>query len=80
MGFPVKLKISGHLVLEDKDFKKTKKFTWLSASEETVRPVKLVEFAHLISKRKVEEEDEIEDIVVKDSRDEKIALAEVRAH
>jgi glutamyl-tRNA synthetase len=52
----------------DGDFRKTKlKLTWLAASEELV-PLTLVEFDHLITKRKVEEDDDFQALVNPRSR------------
>jgi len=45
------------------DFKKTKKkFTWLSSGKELVAGV-LVDYDYLITKKKVEEDDNVEDLV-----------------
>lgn len=53
---------------EDKDFKKTKKFTWLTANKENLVNVNLIEYDHLITKRKVEENDNMADIANKNSK------------
>jgi len=47
----------------DQDFKKTVKVTWISADPEHIKEVNLVEYDHLISKEKIEETDNVEDIV-----------------
>ena len=44
---------------EDKDFKKTRKLTWIAAVPEHVVELNLVELDHLINKAKVEETDEV---------------------
>jgi|Transcript_14640 glutamyl-tRNA synthetase len=60
--------MSLRLDLEDKDFRKTKKFTWLSSnSESIIRDAKIVEFDHLINKEKVEENDDFDALVNRDS-------------
>lgn len=41
----------------DKDFKGTKKVTWISADKETTTEIKILEFGHLITKEKVEDND-----------------------
>lgn len=53
---------------EDKDFKKTKKITWLCADPNTTVEIKLVEFGHLIDKAKIEENDDVEKLVNKNSK------------
>jgi glutamyl-tRNA synthetase len=54
-----------HLVLEldlsSRDFKKTKKTTWLAAAEENMIPVELMVFDHLIIKDKLEPSDVLEE-------------------
>lgn len=56
-----------HLVLEidldSRDFKKTKKTTWLAAAEENMVPVKLMAFDHLITKDKIETSDVLEEFL-----------------
>ena len=45
------------------DFKKTRwKLTWLAKSEELI-PLTLVDFDHLLTKKKMEDDDEILDLV-----------------
>lgn len=59
--------VSARLHLEG-DFKKTeKKLTWLPDVNDLVK-VTLVEFDHLITKKKLEENDEINDFVNRNSR------------
>jgi glutamyl-tRNA synthetase len=60
----------------DKDFKKTKKVTWLCADPATTVEIKLIEFGHLIDKAKVEEDDDVEKLVNKNSKIEYSAIAE----
>lgn len=54
--------ITAEYLPEDKDFKKTKKITWL-ANNTNLLEATLVEFDHLIKTAKVEETDKFEDIV-----------------
>lgn len=60
----------------DKDFKKTRKLTWIAAVPEHTVELVLVELDHLINKAKVEENDEVKDLVNKNSRIEYLAYAE----
>ena len=60
----------------DKDFKKTKKLTWVCADPDTTVEITLVEYDHLITKRKVEEKDDVKDLVNTNSRIEYSAIAE----
>lgn len=60
----------------DKDFKKTKKITWLCADEGTTCEIRIVEFDHLINKAKIEENDKIEELANRNSRHEYSAIAE----
>lgn len=61
---------------QDKDFKGTVKLTWICNDPATTFEIKMVEFDHLITKPKVEEEDDIEKIFNKNSRFEEIGIAE----
>jgi len=61
---------------EDKDFKKTKKLTWIAVDQNTNFEVTLVELDHLITKKKVEGDEKVEDIVNKTSRIAYTAIAE----
>lgn len=54
--------LTGEYLSEDKDFKTTKKITWL-ADGTNLLTVNLVEFDHLIKTPKVEEDVNFEDIV-----------------
>ncbi|GAW14428.1 hypothetical protein ANO14919_038300 [Xylariales sp. No.14919] len=49
------------LDLDSRDFKKTKKMTWLAAVEENMVPVELMAFDHLITKDKLEPSDVLEE-------------------
>jgi len=55
--------MTGELILDDTDYKKTKKLTWITDDPNTNFEVTLVELDHLITKDKLEEEDKIEDFV-----------------
>jgi glutamyl-tRNA synthetase len=64
------------LTLDDKDYKKTKKVTWIAIDENTNFEVTLVELDHLITKKKVEENERVQDIVNHNSRIAYTAIAE----
>jgi glutamyl-tRNA synthetase len=51
------------LAVEDKDYKGTKKITWIAINESTNFEITLVELDHLITKKKVEENEKVQDIV-----------------
>lgn len=68
--------LTGTVDPEDKDFKKTKKITWVCADADTTVEVTLVEYDHIISKKKVEDTDDVKDIVNHNSRIEYTAIAE----
>lgn len=61
-GMPLKLILQAELVLEDKDFKNTKKLTWLAAVP-GLRRLSLIEYDVLINKQKIEENDEVMDLI-----------------
>lgn len=60
----------------DKDFKGTTKVTWICNDPNTSMRIKIVEFDHLITVPKIEEDTKIEDIVNKNSKIEYYAIAE----
>lgn len=66
----------GKIDENDKDFKKTRKITWIAAVPEHTVELVLVELDHLINKAKVEENDDVKDLVNKNSRIEYFAYAE----
>lgn len=68
--------IFGQLDLEDQDFKKAKIITWICADEASNVEVNLVEFDHLITKKKIEEDDDVTKIANTNSRIEYTAIAE----
>lgn len=71
-----KIVLHAELNVEDKDFKKTKKLTWIALDENTNFEVTLVELDHLITKKKVEENEKVADIVNRDSYIAYTAIAE----
>lgn len=70
------IKLFGKIDLEDKNFKKTKKITWITADSDVLVEVTIVEFDHLISKKKLEDTEEVKDFVNTSSKAEYQALAE----
>jgi glutamyl-tRNA synthetase len=53
------ISLTGKIDLADKDFKKTKKLTWIAADPATTVEVTLIEYDHLINKQKIEENDDV---------------------
>jgi len=74
--------VDGQIVLhadintEDKDFKKTKKLTWVAVDSKTNFEITLVELDHLITKKKVEGDEKVADIANLNSRIAYTAIAE----
>lgn len=69
--------LRGTIDLNDKDFKSTeKKITWVACDDDTTVEVTLVEFDHLINKKKLEENEHVKDFVNHNSRIEYSAIAE----
>lgn len=66
----------GKIDENDKDFKGTVKVTWICNDPNTTMKVKIVEFGHLITEPKIEEDTDIKTIVNKNSRVEYNAIAE----
>ena len=60
----------------DKDFKGTAKIHWVANEPSCTIKVKLVEFDHLITEPKIEEDTKVEDIVNQNSKIEYTAIAE----
>jgi hypothetical protein len=71
-----KITLHGDVNPDDKDFKGTKKLTWITVDKNTNFEVTLVEFDHIITKKKVEENDKVQDIVNRNSRIPYTAIAE----
>eukprot|EP00826_Nyctotherus_ovalis_P001828 TRINITY_DN10330_c0_g2_i7.p1 TRINITY_DN10330_c0_g2~~TRINITY_DN10330_c0_g2_i7.p1 ORF type:complete len:420 (+),score=85.90 TRINITY_DN10330_c0_g2_i7:577-1836(+) len=70
------MRLYGEL-LEDRNFKGTKKLTWVPFKDNLKVECKLIEFGHLLTKPKVEEGDSMDDIVNRDSRRETAAYGEL---
>ena len=68
--------LCGDINPEDKDFKKTKKLTWVAYDPNTNFEITLVEYDHLITKKKVEEDESVKDIVNVKSKIAYTAIAE----
>ena len=65
-----------HLLPDDKDFKKTKKVNWIANSPQALYSLVLVEYDHIITKKKIEEADNVKDLVNEKSRIEYAAWGE----
>ena len=68
--------LHGDVDPEDKDYKKTKKVTWITEDPASTFEITLVELDHLITKKKVEDGDVVKDIVNHNSRIAYTAIAE----
>ena len=68
--------VKAELKVEDTDYKKTKKLTWITEDPNSNFEVTLVELDHLITKKKVEENEKVSDIVNYNSRIAYNAIAE----
>ena len=68
--------LTGKVDASDKDFKSTKKLTWLAIDPDTTVEITLVELDHLITKKKVEETDNVKDLVNHNSKIEYTAIGE----
>lgn len=53
---------------EDKDFKKTKKITWVCNDEATKCPITLIEYDHLITVKKTDDQTKVQDHVNPNSK------------
>lgn len=71
-----KITLTGTINPEDTDFKKTKKITWISNDPNSVFEITLVEYDHIITKKKVEDEESVKDIVNRNSKIAYTAIAE----
>jgi glutamyl-tRNA synthetase len=69
--------ITVKLTPEDLNFKKTKVVHWVPLAENTNTKVILVDYDHLITVKKIEDDMKVEDVVNKESRFETVALAEI---
>ena len=68
--------LEGTIDPEDKDFKKTKKITWITNDPNSVFEFTMVELDHIITKKKVEDNESVKDIVNLNSRVAYPAIAE----
>jgi glutamyl-tRNA synthetase len=68
--------IKAELCVEDQNFKGTKKLTWLADIEELQVEMDLMEYDHLITKKKIEENDKIPDITNHNSKLKTVAWGE----
>jgi len=68
--------LEGEYLPDNKDFKKTQKFTWLAQLPD-LAPATLVYYDHLITKDKLEEDDKMEDFVNKNSKSEESVLCDI---
>lgn len=66
----------GNVNVEDKDFKGTKKLTWVANDPDTTIEITLVELDHLITKKKIEENDDVKQLVNNNSKIEYTAIGE----
>lgn len=71
-----KIHITGKIDEADKDFKKTKKVTWLLNDPNTIMEIEIKEYAHLITKPKIEADDDPAEVFNKNSQSTEIAYAE----
>ena len=70
-----KLELHCNLKLEDKNYKKTTKLTWIIEDPSNLE-IEMVELDHLITKRKLEGDEKLEDIVNTESCIRYKAIAE----
>lgn len=76
VGADGKISLWGDVNPEDKDFKKTKKITWVAVDANTNFEVTLVEYDHLITKKKFEDGDKVQELVNTNSKIAYTAIAE----
>jgi len=70
------LALFGTIDEADKDYKKTKKLTWLLHDPATICEIEMMEYDHLITKPKLEAGDEAADFFNNDSKVSYMAYAE----
>lgn len=63
--------------LEDKDFKKTKKFHWISNVDKYNTKLVLKEYDHIVTVEKMKDDMKIEDVANKNSEFETMAIGEI---
>lgn len=78
-GVPFTAKLTARLDLDDKDFKSTKKLTWLPNLPEALAHLQLVEYSNLITARKVEEDDDFDALINRNSKFVTEAIGELHA-
>ena len=66
----------GNIDEQNKDFKGTVKVTWICNDPGTITKIKIIEFDHLITEPKIEEDTPIEKVVNKHSKVEYTAISE----
>lgn len=70
------INLYGKIDLADKDFKKTKKITWVTNDKDTTVEFTLVELDHIITKKKIDEKESVQDCVNHNSKIEYTAIGE----
>ena len=78
-GVPFTTKLTARLDLDDKDFKSTKKLTWLPNLPDALAHLQLVEYSNLITSRKVEEDDDFDSLINRNSKFVTEAIGELHA-
>mmetsp|Transcript_42750 Transcript_42750/g.167040 ORF Transcript_42750/g.167040 Transcript_42750/m.167040 type:complete len:289 (-) Transcript_42750:1114-1980(-) len=68
--------LHGEFLPNNKDFRKTQKFTWLAEIPD-LAPATLVTYRHLITKEKLEEDEKLEDFVNTESKIEEQVVCDV---
>lgn len=68
--------LKAELNVEDQDFKGTKKLTWIADVEEALLPVDLYEYDHLITKKKLEDGDDVDKLTNHNSKLKTEAIGE----
>jgi len=71
-----KMVLKAELLLEDQSFKGTKKVTWIADIPELLVECVLMEYDHLITKKKIEDDDKVEDLTNHNSRLSTAAIGE----
>eukprot|EP00831_Metopus_contortus_P011461 TRINITY_DN1455_c0_g2_i3.p1 TRINITY_DN1455_c0_g2~~TRINITY_DN1455_c0_g2_i3.p1 ORF type:complete len:569 (-),score=108.22 TRINITY_DN1455_c0_g2_i3:40-1746(-) len=71
------LVLTGKLLPDDKDFKSTKKVTWISYDPKLILNCRSIEFGHLITKPSLDEGDEVDDFINPNSKVETMLFGEI---
>ena len=69
--------LTGKLLPEDKDFKTTKKITWIAQYAHLIVDCKIIEFGNLIIKPSLDEDDDVEKFLNPKSKIETFVLGEI---